>query len=303
MWNDALPRNGITNWKVYYAVQGTDTTTGWQTWMKPAGCAWVYILMIASGGGGGRPNNGSLSVAAGGGGTGGHTRLLIPAFVVPDILYVRAGAGGLGATSPGAGATGAASYVAMQPNTTVANSLIAQGAGGGAPGAANSGGGSGSGAGITTPAIQCMGLFTSQAGGNGNVGATALNANGGNLTVSASIITTGGTGGGNGTGNGGTVGNNIVFPNIAGGTGSTGGNGNNGFQLGAMWTPGLKSFPLIFSGGSGGGGSSAVGGTAGRGGNASYGGGGGGGGSCTDAGGTSGNGGNGGDGIIFIGAF
>jgi len=303
MFSEALPRNGITNWKVFYAVQGTDTTTGWQSWMKPPGCAWIYILLISSGGGGGRPNNGSLTIASGGGASGGHTRLLIPAFTVTDILYVRPGSGGLGATSPGAGGNGVFSYVAMQPNTAVANTLIAQGGGGGATGAASALGGSGGISAITTPAVQCLGLFTGQDTVSGSAGAQTLNSSGSSITQSSVIITTIGGGGGNGTGAGAIINNNVVYPSIAGGIGSTGGNGNNGFQLGAMWTPGLKSFPLIFSGGSGGGGSSAVGGTAGNGGNASYGGGGGGGGSCTDAGGTSGNGGNGGDGIIFIGAF
>ena len=67
MWNDALPRNGITNWKTYYAVQSTDTAVGWQTWVKPAGCAWIYILLITAGGGGGRSGGGR----SGGGGFGG----------------------------------------------------------------------------------------------------------------------------------------------------------------------------------------------------------------------------------------
>jgi len=304
MWNDALPRNGITNWKTYYAVQGTDTTTGWQTWMKPAGCAWIYILMLAAGGGGGRSNNGSLTVAAGGGGRAGHTRLLIPAFVVPDILYVRPGAGGAGAITAGSGATGVFSYVAMQPNTTVANALIAQAGGGAGSGAASNAGATASAVGITTPAIQCLGMFTTVGGSNGAPGAASANTLGTSVTASQDTsITSAGGGGGNGTGTGGNITNAVVYPQINGGAGSTGGAGNPGFQLGAMWTPGLKSFPMIWSGGSGGGGSSAVGGVAGAGGNAAYGGGGGGGGSCTDAGGTSGNGGNGGDGIIFIGAF
>lgn len=302
MWNDALPRQGITNWSTFYATQGTDTTTGWRTWMKPAGCAWIYILMIAAGGGGSAGQNGSVTRVGGGGSSGGHTRLLIPAFAVPDILYVRPGAGGAGGVGGVGGSNGVFSYVAMQPNTTVANTLIAQGGGGG--GLNDSGNAFTGGAGITTPAIQCLGLFTTVnglSGGGGPFG--SQNFNGTNITTTGSSITTQGAAGGNGTGKGGDIVNNIVFPTIVGGAGSTGANGNNGFQLGAMWTPGLKSFPMIFSGGSGGGGSSAVAGTAGSGGNASYGGGGGGGGTCTDAGATGGNGGRGGDGIIFIGAF
>jgi len=160
MWNDALPRNGITNWKTYYAVQGTDLTTGWQTWVKPAGCTWVYILSLGSGGGGGRSNNGALTVAAGGGGSGGYTRLLTPAFVVPDVLYVRPGAGGLGATAVGSGANGVNSYVSMQPNVTTANLLLGHTGGSGAPGAASNSNGGGGGSAGTIPAIQCLGLFS-----------------------------------------------------------------------------------------------------------------------------------------------
>ena len=301
MWNDALPRNGITNWKTYYAVQGTDTTTGWQTWMKPAGCAWVFMFMIASGGGGGRSNNGALTVAAGGGGSGGVSRLLIPAFVIPDILYLRPGIGGAGATTAGAGSNGIQSYVSMQPNTTVANLVLSQAGGSGATGAAASTGGTAGVAGITTPAILCLGLFTTIAGQTGGAGATTANAAGSAVAFGASgIITTSGAGGGNGTGAGGDITGAGLLPTISGGAGTTGASGNLGFRDGQAVSYGLRSAPLLFSGASGGGGHST--GTAGRGGDASYGGGGGGGGATSGAG-TSGNGGNGGDGLILIGAF
>lgn len=302
MWSDALPRNGITNWKTYYAVQSTDTAVGWQTWVKPAGCAWIYIFMIAAGGGGGRSNDSAVTVAAGGGASGGHTRLLIPAFVVPDVLYIRPGTGGLGATVAGSGATGVTSYVAMQPNTTIANGLISQAAGQGGGGAATNTAGPNGGIGISAQAIQCLGLFTTVNGTAGGAGAASSNSAGTSVTQTNGIVTTPGAGGGNGTGAGGDIINAVVFPTISGGAGTTGVSGRNGFQLGAMWTPGLKSFPMIWSGGSGGGGNNS-GGTCGNGGNAAYGGGGGGGGANGGAAGTAGNGGKGGDGIIFIGAF
>jgi hypothetical protein len=305
MWNDALPRQGITNWSTFYAAQSATTTDSWQTWMKPAGCAWIYILAIASGNGGGRSNNGALTVAAGGGLGGASARLLIPAFVVPDILYVRVGRGGIGATTPGNGGAGINTFVSMQANTTTANLIVSQQANaGGGIGGATTGLDNGTASQFaTTPAIFCTSLVNIQAGTNGATGGATQNTAGTGVTQSSTSITSGGCGGGNGTGAGGNIINGVVYPTITGGSGSTGGAGQNGFQLGAMWTPGLKTFPLTFSGGSGGGGSSAVGGTAGNGGHGSYGGGGGGGGSCTDAGGTSGNGGNGGDGIVFIGAF
>jgi hypothetical protein len=298
MWNDALPRNGITNWQTFYAVKGAATTDSWQTWMKPAGCAWIYILMLGSGGGGGKSNNGALTVAAGGGASGGHARLLFPAFVVPDILYVRTGTGGLGATTAGSGAAGVSSYVSMYPSTVNSFRLgaIAGGSGGGGA-ATNTGGSAGTALGFDA-AIGCFGLISTVIGSTGGAGASASNGSGVTIFQPGNAITMAGTGGGNGTGAGGSITN--IFPTIAGGIGTTGGAGNAGFQLGAMWTPGLKSFPMLWSGGSGGGGHST--GTAGNGGKGSYGGGGGGSGACSGAG-TSGNGGDGGDGIIFIGAF
>jgi hypothetical protein len=299
MWNDALPRQGITNWSTFYATQGTDTTTGWRTWMKPAGCAWIYIYCQASGGGGGRPANGAITVGGGGGATGGATRMLIPAFMVPDILYVRPGSGGAGATTANtAGSIGVTSHVSMAANTTAANLLLFQN--GGSGGAAVTTGGTAGTAGTTSQAMVGVSLFTTVVGATGRDGASANGGNGVSITQTGASLTTPGAGGGNGTGNGGSVINSVVFPTIIGG--STGVNGQLGFQEGAIIQPGLKSFPMIFSGGTGGGGINTAG-TAGNGGSSSYGGGGGGGGGGTDAGSISGNGGSGGDGFVLIGAF
>jgi hypothetical protein len=302
MWNDALPRQGITNWQTFYAAQSATTTDSWQSWMKPAGCSWIYIFCQASGGGGGRPNNGSISVGGGGGATGGTTRMLIPAFMVPDILYVRPGSGGAGATTANtAGSIGVTSHVSMAANTTTANLLLGQA--GGSGGAASTTGGTAGVAGTTNPAMVGVSLFTTVVGATGRDGASANDGNGVSITQTGASLTTPGAGGGNGFGSGGSIVNNVVFPTISGG--ATEVNGSVGFQEGAIIQPGLKSFPMIFSGGSGGGGtkSGGAGGTAGSGGNASYGGGGGGGGGGGNSGSTSGNGGSGGDGFILIGAF
>jgi hypothetical protein len=143
-------------------------------------------------------------------------------------------------------------------------------------------------------------LFTTTAGPSGRDGTSNLNGTGSDVNQTSTSLTTPGAGGGNGTGSGGSIINNVVFPTISGG--ATGVDGLSGFQEGAIIQPGLKSFPMIFSGGTGGGGIGTAA-TAGNGGSASYGGGGGGGGGGTDAGSTSGNGGNGGDGFVLIGAF
>lgn len=69
---------------------GTNTNSTWQKWYKPRGVSMVYMFTIGGGGGGGGGFS-RASGAAGGGGGGGSASsasLLIPAFFVPDILYV-----------------------------------------------------------------------------------------------------------------------------------------------------------------------------------------------------------------------
>ena len=303
MWNDALPRQGITNWQTFYAAQSVTTANSWQSWTKPAGCSWIYIYCQASGGGGGRPPDGD-GAGAGGGGSGGTTRMLLPAFTVPDILYVRPGEGGFGATTANtAGSTGISSFVSTAPSTASANILVSHVGGGGGAAVTTAGlaGGSAS-QGMPTLGVSLFNTIVGVAGSNGG----SNGVDGVDITQTASSLTTGGTGGG-GTGNrGGNIINGFVYPTI---TSSSGQDGRNGFQLGTILDPGLKSFPMIFSGGTGGaGGDGTGGGNRYNGGKGSYGGGGGGGGAgvSTGAGPTpraAGNGGDGGDGFILIGAF
>ena len=303
MWNDALPRNGITNWSVFYAQQNTTTTNGWLSWMKPVGVSWVYFFVIGAGAGGGRPANGATTVGGGGGGSGGIGRVLIPASLLPDIIYVRPAAGGLGATASGGnGSPPAITYVAIAPNTTAQNTIFNLGNSSGGNGSTGAGGAGGGGLGSANGIWLNVGLFTGIGGQAGRDGALLANTNGSGATFGASgLPITSGAGGGNGTGNGGNIVGSGLMPNTFGGSGTTGGNGENGFRMGQTFAPGFKLFPLLFSGGTGGGGHST--GTAGNGGIGSYGCGGGGGGGCSGAGGISGNGGNGGDGLILIGAF
>lgn len=297
MWpRDALPRSGITNWSVFTGQRG------WQSWMKPPGCNWVYIFAIGSGGGGGRASGGAVSYAAGGGGSGVITRALYPAQIFPDIIYVIAGAGGLGSTTDLTfGAAGETSFIGLAPNSSPQN-LILRILGGDGGDSITTGGAGGSATASSNGALINAAIFTSTSGQSGSNGGAVANGSGINISFGASgLCVTGGAGGGCGTGIGGGITGSGLLPTINGA--ATGGaSGNPGFNRGLIVSPGLRTFPMLFSGGCGGGGvSTAI--TAGRGGDGAYGSGGGGGGSGTIAGAVAGNGGNGGDALIMIGAF
>lgn len=304
MWpGDALPQRGITNWSVFTGNKGA-VANGWNSWIKPPGCNWVYIFAVGAGGGGGRPLNGSVTVGGGGGASGGVTRALFPARFLPDIIYARPGAGGLGATTSGSnGGNGLLSYLCIAPNTTAQNIIFTVGGGDG--GGSNAlGGAAGANTSSTSGIWVNSSIFTSLGGQDGADGAIAANTSGSNITFGIDgLCVTGGAGGGNGTGSGGSITGSGPLPTISGGAtgGSPGNLGRPGFNDGLIISPGLKMFPMLFSGGSGGGGRS--GNTAGDGGAGAYGSGGGGGGGTTGADGNSGNGGDGGDGFIMIGAF
>lgn len=306
MWpGDALPQRGVTNWQVFYATRtaGAGANTDWQAYMKPPGASMIYILMLAAGAGGSRVANGSVTQGGGGGGSGGMSRMLIPAALLPDIIYVRPGRGGLGATTNNdLGAAGSASYVSIAPLATSSSVIFSQA---GAAQAANTqaAGPAGAIGAIADNAFSSLGLWFSIAGQAGTAGSSTANANASSVTAGASgIITSGGSGGGCGSGKGGNISGGGFFPTLNQSAGANGAAGFHGFQKGLAIGPGLKSFPLIFTGACGGNGVTTAA-TAGKGGDASYGGGGGGGGSGTNAGSNSGDGGNGGDALVIIGAL
>jgi hypothetical protein len=302
--NDGL-RHGAVKWQTFYAYSQPAATNSWQSWIKPPNCSWIYMLIIAAGGGGGNGFTGLTLTArggGGGGGSGGFTKLLVPAWALPDVLYVRPGTGGAASTQ------GVVSQISITPNSgTAANLVLIQAAGsGGSNGAAtgNAAGGSAGAIGVVTgSALSAVGIFHSQVGIVGTTG--GLPTGGGSAGTAATPggqgITTQGTGGGgvttgNATFAGGAISIAAPWPAIAGGV-SGSGVGNNGFMFNSSIDFGIKSGPLFFSGGTGGGsGGAAVGGAGGA---AAYGGGGGGGGGGT----TGGAGGRGGDGVIVIGAW
>lgn len=92
------------------------TTGNFQTWNKPRGAKFIQIFCLGGGAGGGMANL-ALASPGNGGGSGGIVRGLIPAFLLPDTLYILVGKGGAGATTTGTGGGAAGiSYIALQPS-------------------------------------------------------------------------------------------------------------------------------------------------------------------------------------------
>jgi len=187
----------------------------------------------AGGGGCGR-NAAATGCGGGGGGSGAQTTAMIPAQFVPDTLYVQAGFGGVGgAVASANGTAGIATYVAIEPSTTLTANmlfLVANGGGGGGGGGGVSGLAGTAGT-VSTIANMCLagrGVYNFLAGQAGSTG--RITAVGDSLTPQANgLMVTGGTGGG---------GSNGVNAAFAGGAVSA-----------ITGTLGTDFFPLPISGG------------------------------------------------------
>jgi len=274
------------------------------TWRKPKGKTMLYIFLIGSGGGGGGGFTAAAAAArAGGGGGGGsaHATLIIPLFLIPDVLYVLTPLGGQGGVSGGqTPGVGNSSVVSLQPNSTLSNILLqSQGAGGGA-GAGGTGTGStagAAGAAGTAPAIgqmplAAMGIFVGYPGVAGLIGGAAAGANGGGQTIPVTGALAMGGGAGAGTTSADFIGGGVTAISsslLSEQRPATPASGSNDGGSGA---PIIK--PLWFWGGLGG--SSSNSSTGGNGGYGNFGAGGGGGGGGT----TGGRGGDGGGGLAIF---
>ena len=109
-----VPTRGNADVQTFIGNQRT-VTGGSQQWVKPRGISMVHILALGQGGNGASATAGATSAGGAGGGSGAQSTLLIPARMLPDILYVSAGAGGAG--------TAVASIVASRPNGATYNSI------------------------------------------------------------------------------------------------------------------------------------------------------------------------------------
>jgi len=246
------------------SIQYFSTPGSWVTWNKPRYCSFIRILCIGAGGGGGRGGSISASYAAGGGGggSGAMTYVIIPANLLPDILYVFCALGSTGA--------GGASYVSVAPNNSgIYTVCYANGGNNGAnasPGNSYAyGGNGGSASSASSFILGSVYAFTygGQTGGEGVAGQT-----GGEVYYpTTGLLLSGGGGGGgyySGVGFGAQRGGYIYSPasqtsvyNIF----QTITNGSNGIEL-------YK--PLLSTGGSGGGSNGGAGGFGSGGGGAGF---------------------------------
>lgn len=272
----------------FYGSVGT-TLTEWQTWRKPRGCKFVYMIGVGGGSSGGCGVNTSTTSGGGaGGGSGSQTSLYIPAFLLPDILYIQAGQGGAPQNTSGViGAAGTSTLVAYEPYTaTTARMTVLfanPGAVTGTAATTTAGGAAGTAAASATISDMILagkGRYTFFAGMPGAAGGSSTGT-GSSVTLSTSgLMVSGGSGG---AGDGANSGGNITgitgspyLPTVSGGIAASGSTpGKNGSSFIAPY------FLMNYGGSGGGGGNTTAGGTAGAGGNASPGCGGGGSGGAT----------------------
>jgi hypothetical protein len=106
LFNTAKPQN--CDIQIFYGGAATNDVANNRTWMKPRGVSHVYMLLIGAGA------NGVAGTR--GGGSGAVTTWYGAAQHVPDICYVRAGAGG--------GASGGQSTVFIKTTTTGSYTLL-----------------------------------------------------------------------------------------------------------------------------------------------------------------------------------
>ena len=271
-----------------------------QQWIKPRGAQLIFINVRGAGGGGGGGTTGASATARGGGGgayAGNFCSGIFPAILVPDMLFVRAGLGGLGGIASANGVSGLTSYVSVHPTVLIQHSSLAQ-AGGGGQGLASGSFPSVGGQGFILG--NSLSLVTSSNGQTGGPAGASTGGPGGTLSGGEVLLISGGLGGaGVGTANTDYPGGNftstsVLYPSVAGGLagGGAGIDSREVFIAGAGGDLGLMSLISVATGG----GSSGASGTGGRGGRGLKGSGGGGGGGGV----TGGAGGRGGDGYVVI---
>jgi hypothetical protein len=283
-------------------------STQWQTWRKPRGVKNVYMIGVGGGSSGAVGANAAASNAGGsGGGSGGQTCVWIPAFFVPDVLYIQCGAGGRQPTTLVSAQTqqgGGPTYVAIEPSTTLTPNMTLLLANGGVS-AATTGGALATIAGMPLAARGYYTFFVGHAGTAG--GATQTAGTNQTFPVTGVMVMGGSGGGGSGAaaGAGGALSvpvgapyNDFFLFTYPGGTAASGATPAGAGFSGTV----MKNFIMNYGGMGGGGASATAGGQAGAGGNGAPGSGGGGsGGSSSTAGlNTLARPGNGGDGFVII---
>jgi hypothetical protein len=303
------------NFQQFYG-DATTTLLQWKTWSKPRGVNWVYIIAVGGGGGGSTGGRAASTTGGGGGGggSGGQTTLLIPATFLPDTLYIQTGAGGAASTTGAAsGNAGIATYVTIEPSTTITANMTLLLANGGSAGGAEATTGSPGGNGGVLATIAGMplagrGSYNFFAGQVGTAGGSRAGVPAGTFIIPANglLVQSGAGGGGGGTTpTSGAIVNTITgalgqdfYPTVSSNSGLV---ASGSTPATAGYDGFMVTKNLFFFGGMGGGGSSSTtGGIAGRGGNGSYGCGGGGAGAINSVNTTQPSSGAGGPGFVYI---
>ena len=293
-----LPDNAKIDW----FMQPTATNEV-HTWTKPVGCNFVYMITVGGGSGGAGGWTRAAGVAGNGGaggGSGAINTLLVPAFLIPDTLFIKVGSGSAGgppATAQYLTAAGSPTIIsAYRVQSTTEYLLFSNGGTGAASGtgASNPAGGGGGTSAITNSTLGSIGKWQ---GVSGNAGGNGGPAAGGSNSLTFNFYTTGGGGGAGRTNTdvaGGSilsaysqVSSQVVVQGGAAVSGATAGQNDGGA---GFWIP--KRF-AFYGGGGGGASNTGIGGNGGKGGPGCGGGGGG-------TGTTGGSGGDGGDGFALI---
>jgi len=262
-------------------------TGNFQTWNKPRNAKFIEIFCLGAGAGGSIATVGTGARNGGNGGAaGGIVRGIIPAFLLPDTLYILVGKGGIGSSASNtAGGTGGISYIGLQPSTSE-QTLICKSSTSVASGTTAA-----TISVVSLSAFGNLGLFAALAGVGASLGTSGAGAS---QTALATSLVTGGAAGGGKTTLTFAAGGNINSASAILTTQVNGGvtdaqKGDDGYGT-------LQ--PFCGTGGAGGAGRQGDSGLGGRGGDGWYGCGGGGAGGGATASGTKG--GNGGDGLVII---
>lgn len=182
----------------FWVYTGNKVANGYQTWSKPPGISFISIITIGGGGGGSGAaiwQDGVQVRGGGGGGAAAMTPIFLPAYLVPDILYINVGLGGAGGaasttTTANAGLNGGATYVGYYPVQSAGYTLcVANGGNGGT--AAGIGGSAPSVVTSTSMPLSQIGLRNYQTNGGGSSGGVPT-AN----SITGGWRHTGGSGGG-----------------------------------------------------------------------------------------------------------
>lgn len=196
----------------FWVYTGNKVSNGFQTWSKPPGISFVHIICIGAGAGG----SGAYPYVAGtaarggsGGGAGALNSVFLPAYLVPDTLYINIGIGGAGGAASNVAGTanvaqaGTSTYVTFYPVQGAAYSFCMANPGGAGTVPSAGAGAIGGNAGATATST----FFpNSQVGLRNYVGGQAGGTGGQNGATSVTAVYRI-TGGGGGSGN--TVGNVI----------------------------------------------------------------------------------------------